>query len=269
MSVSIIIPAYNEELRLPITLSATAEYFAELGEPFEILVVDDGSQDRTAAVVTEYRGKHSQYKIECLSYGGNRGKGYAVRHGMLKASGDLRLFCDADLATPVEEYEVVLKAMQAQDAQVGIGSRPLRQSHLLVHQPWYREMLGRGFNKAVQTLAVEGIEDTQCGFKIFTAAAAQDIFSRCILDGFAFDCEALYIARHLGYRIAEVPIRWSHKDGSKVNMMRDGTKMIKDLLFIRWLHRNLPPPPVPPPTGGQEHAPDAEASARSAERPKK
>lgn len=239
MSVSIIIPAYNEELRLPTTLAATAAYFAERGEPFEILVVDDGSSDRTSEIVTEYCKKHPEYNIECLNYGCNRGKGYAVKYGMLKATGDLRLFCDADLATPVEEYEIVLTAMQEQKADVGIGSRPLRESHLLVHQPWYRELLGRSFNKAVQTLAVKGIKDTQCGFKIFTAESAQKVFERTKIDRFAFDCEALYIAHDkLGYKIAEVPIRWSHKDGSKINMLRDGSKMILDLLFIRWIHRN-------------------------------
>ncbi len=240
MSVSIIIPAYNEELRLPTTLAATAEYFADRGEPFDILVVDDGSRDGTAAKVAEYSKQHPNFKIECLSYGGNRGKGYAVRFAMLAATGDMRLFCDADLATPVEEYEVILNAMTAQGAQIGIGSRPLRESHLMVHQPWYREMLGRGFNLAVQQLAVKHIKDTQCGFKIFTAAAAQEVFSRTLIDGFAFDCEALLIAHRLGYKIAEVPIRWSHKDGSKVSMVRDGSRMIRDLLTIRWLHRGLP-----------------------------
>ena len=252
MSVSIIIPAFNEEIRLPITLTATAEYFAQRGEPFEILVIDDGSKDGTPGVVDAYCKKHPEYDVQCLSYGGNRGKGYAVRFGMLAGKYDLRLFCDADLATPVEEYEVVLKAMMQAKADVGIGSRPLRASHLLVHQPWYREMLGRGFNKAVQMLAVDGIEDTQCGFKIFTAEATKDVFTRCKLDGFAFDCEALYIARRLGHKIIEVPIRWSHKDGSKVSMIRDGTKMIRDLTTIRWLHRNLPPPPVPPPSAAND-----------------
>jgi len=124
-------------------------------------------------------------------------------------------------------------------AEIGIGSRPLRNSHLLVHQPWIREWMGRGFNAAVQLLAVPGIADTQCGFKLFTAAAAQEVFSRCHIDGFAFDSEALYIARRLGYTIAEVPIRWSHKDGSKVNMVRDGLQMLRDLMTIRWMHRTL------------------------------
>ena len=155
------------------------------------------------------------------------------------ANGDRRLFCDADLSTPAEEYDVVLAAMQAAEAEIGIGSRPLRRSQLLVHQPWYREALGRGFNQAVQILAVPGIEDTQCGFKVWTAQAAEDVFSRCKLDGFAFDSEALFIARRLGYRIAEVPIRWSHKDGSKVSMVRDGLRMLRDLASIRWLHRHL------------------------------
>lgn len=239
MSVSVIIPAYNEAARLPMTLRATAEYFAIRPEPFELLVVDDGSTDGTPQIVQEFAESCPQHPIQCLSYGGNRGKGFAVRFGMLRASGDIRLFCDADLATPVEEYEVVMEAMERENASIGIGSRPLRKSHLLVHQPWYREWLGRSFNKAVQLMAVPGIADTQCGFKIFTAEAATDVFSRCRIDGFAFDSEALYIARRLDYSIAEVPIRWSHKDGSKVSMVRDGLKMLRDLSTIRWMHKHL------------------------------
>jgi len=239
MSVSIIIPAYNEELRLPATLSATAEYFAKRGESFEILVVDDGSTDGTAKVTKAFASKHPRYGVQYLSYGGNRGKGYAVRFGMQRAKGDMRLFCDADLATPVEEYDAVLSMMKSSGAQVGIGSRPLKESTLVVHQKWYREMLGRGFNRAVQILAVGGIHDTQCGFKIFTAGAAKDIFKRAKIDAFAFDCEALLLAKRLGYRIVEVPIRWSHKDGSKVSLAKDGMKMLRDLLVARWLHRGL------------------------------
>ena len=239
MSVSVIIPAYNEAARLPATLAATAEYFATRGEAFEILVVDDGSSDGTAAVVSAFAEQRREFDVQRLSYGGNRGKGYAVRYGMLRASGERRVFCDADLATPAEEYEVVLAAMDTQNAPIGIGSRPLRNSNLLVHQPWYREQLGRSFNAAVQILAVPGISDTQCGFKVFTADAAKAVFSRCRIDGFAFDSEALFIARRLGYGIAEVPIRWSHKDGSKVSMVRDGLKMLADLSRIRWMHRQL------------------------------
>ena len=239
MSVSVIIPAYNEAVRLPMTLAATADYFAARGEAFEILVVDDGSADGTASVVAEFAARRPEIHVQCLSYGGNRGKGYAVRYGMLRATGERRVFCDADLATPAEEYEVVLNAMTAQGAPIGIGSRPLQNSNLLVHQPWYREQLGRSFNAAVQLFAVPGIKDTQCGFKIFTADAADAVFSKCRVDGFAFDSEALFIARRLGYAIAEVPIRWSHKDGSKVSMVRDGLRMLLDLSRIRWMHRQL------------------------------
>jgi len=239
MSVSVIIPAYNESARLPLTLRATVDYFAARPEPFDLLVVDDGSTDGTVQIVEEFAGQNPDLSIQCLGYSGNRGKGYAVRYGMLRAGGDLRLFCDADLATPAEEYEVVRAAMEREGTPIGIGSRPLRNSHLLVHQPWYREWLGRGFNKAVQVLAVPGIADTQCGFKVFTAEAATDVFSRCRLDGFAFDSEALYVARRLGYAIAEVPIRWSHKAGSKVSMVRDGLRMLRDLLTVRWMHRHL------------------------------
>jgi dolichyl-phosphate beta-glucosyltransferase len=239
MSVSIIIPAYNEEVRLPMTLGATADYFAKLGDEFEILVVNDGSRDGTERVVTEYAAAHPQFSIQCLSYGGNHGKGYAVRYGMLRGKGSLRLFCDADLATPAEEYEVLLKGMRDSGADIAIGSRPLRESNLLVHQPWYRELGGRCFNKIVQRMAIPGIDDTQCGFKLFTAAATEDVFSLCKLDRFAFDIEALYIANKLGYKITEIPIRWAHKDGSKVNMLRDGLKTIKDVAMIRRMHRSL------------------------------
>jgi len=239
MSVSIIIPAFNEADRLPRTLEATAAYFAARTEPFEILVVDDGSTDATARAVQDFAAAHPALDVQCLGYGANRGKGYAVRHGMLRASGDRRLFCDADLATPADQYGIVLAAMARGKVPIGIGSRPLRQSHLLVHQPWYREMLGRGFNTAVRLLAVPGIADTQCGFKVFTGEAAQDVFSRCRLDGFAFDSEALFIARRLGYGITEVPIRWSHQAGSKVSMVRDGLRMLRDLSRVRWMHRHL------------------------------
>lgn len=250
MSVSIVIPAYNEESRLPATLLAIVEYFQARNEDFEVLVVDDGSTDGTVDVVAQYCERYPDAPVRVVSYGGNRGKGFAVRYGMLHADGDLRLFCDADLATPIEEYAVVLDSMQKDCSHVGIGSRPLRQSNLIVHQPWYREQLGRLFNKIVQVLAVPGIEDTQCGFKIFTAASAQEVFTRSRIDAFAFDSEALLIARRLGYKISEVPIRWSHKDGSKVNMVRDGSRMIMDLCQIRLLHRRLknnnlaPPSPV-------------------------
>jgi dolichyl-phosphate beta-glucosyltransferase len=237
---SIIIPAYNEEDRLPITLSATRNFLLQHfpGES-EMVIVDDGSIDDTIAITQKYADEHSDIPIRVLSYSGNRGKGYAVRYGMLHCESDWRLFCDADLATPIEEYQKLWDHMQKTDSQIGIGSRPLRQSQLMVRQPLYRELMGRTFNKVVQTLTIPGIQDTQCGFKLFSAQAAEDIFGRSVLDRFAFDAEALFIASRLGYKISETPIRWSHKDGSKVSLLRDGSKMVLDLLRIRWIHRSL------------------------------
>jgi dolichyl-phosphate beta-glucosyltransferase len=241
MFLSIIIPAYNEQDRLPGTLLATVDYFDRYYPGnYELLVVDDGSVDDTVQIVRDFAADHPKNRVSMLQYGGNKGKGYAVRYGLLSAKGDWRLFCDADLATPVEEFDVVYNAMRSANAQIGIGSRPLRDSTLLVHQPWYREALGRFFNKIVRLLAVPGIADTQCGFKIFSASAANAVFSRCKLDGFAFDAEALYVARKLRQSIVEVPIRWSHKPGSKVSMVRDGLKMLRDLALIRLMHRGLP-----------------------------
>jgi dolichyl-phosphate beta-glucosyltransferase len=240
VNLSIIIPAYNEQDRILETLQATVDFCqSQFAGDFEVLVVDDGSTDRTSEVVNEFSERHPAC-VQLLSYGGNRGKGYAVRYGMLRGSGEWKMFCDADLATPVEEYHVIRAAMSAQGADVGIGSRPLKQSRLLVRQPLWREFLGRSFNKVVQ-LAVPGIDDTQCGFKIFSASATHEIFSRCRLDRYAFDVESLYIARKLGYQISEVPIRWSHKEGSKVNMLRDGLRMLADLLIIYQIHHSLQP----------------------------
>ena len=227
---SVVVPAYNEEERLPRTLARLHEYYSQQGYPFDVAVISDGSRDGTNALVKEFAKSHPQFQL--VEYSPNRGKGYAVRIGMLQAKGDLVLFCDADLATPQEETEKLLAHIE-KGADIAIGSRPLKESNLEVRQPFYREMLGRGFNKVVQMLAVPGIDDTQCGFKLFKRKAAQDVFNRCKLDGFSFDVEALIIARDLGYRIAEVPIRWSHQEGSKVSLVRDGMKMLRDLVRLR------------------------------------
>jgi dolichyl-phosphate beta-glucosyltransferase len=227
---SVVVPAYNEEERLPRTLARLHEYYSAQEYTYEVIVVSDGSRDRTADLVREFAAEHPQFRV--LEYAPNRGKGFAVRTGVEASVGELILFCDADLATPQEETQKLLEHMK-QGAEVAIGSRPLRESKLEKHQPLYREMLGRMFNKLVQLLAVRGIEDTQCGFKVFTADAAHEIFRRCTLDGFSFDFEALMIARDLGYRIDEVPIRWAHQEGSKVVLLRDGPRMLRDLVKLR------------------------------------
>lgn len=227
---SVVVPAYNEEERLPRTLARLHEYYSQQDYPFDVTVVSDGSADGTRKLAEEFAAAHPNFRV--IEYHPNRGKGYAVRKGMLEAPGELVLFCDADLATPQEETEKLLERMR-QGADVAIGSRPLKESRLEVRQPFYREFLGRSFNKFVQLMAVPGIDDTQCGFKLFTRKAAQDVFTRCKLDGFSFDVEALIIARDLGYRIDEVPIRWAHQEGSKVSLVRDGIKMLRDLVKLR------------------------------------
>jgi len=226
----VVVPAYNEEERLPRTLARLHEYYSAQDYSYDVMVVSDGSRDGTRALVEAFAAEHPEFSV--LEYQPNRGKGYAVRTGMLGAKGDLVLFCDADLATPQEETEKLLDHIQ-KGADVAFGSRPLQESSLEVRQPWFREFLGRAFNKAVQLLAVRGIDDTQCGFKMFRREAAQEIFRRCKLDGFSFDFEALMIGRDLGYRMDEVPIRWAHQEGSKVVLLRDGPRMLRDLVKLR------------------------------------
>lgn len=225
-----LIPAYNEEQRILPTLLRVRDYYARQPYSYSVTVVSDGSTDRTDAIVAAFAGEHPEFHL--IAYQPNRGKGYAVRKGMLELEGEVLLFMDADLATPIEETEKLLPFMR-EGADVAIGSRPLKESSLEVRQPWYREFLGRAFNTAVQLLAVKGIHDTQCGFKMFRREAARTIFSRCKLDGFSFDFEALMIARDLGYRIEEVPIRWMHQEGSKVVLLRDGPRMLRDLVKLR------------------------------------
>lgn len=225
-----IVPAYNEERRMLPTLRRMAEYFAAQPYSWTVTVVSDGSTDLTPRIVQEFADGHPQFRL--IAYAPNRGKGHAVRRGMLEAEGEWLLFSDADLATPIEEVEKLLAAVR-DGAEIAIGSRPLRESRLEIRQPLYREMAGRLFNVIVQLLAVKGIRDTQCGFKLFREDAAREVFRRSRIDGFGFDFETMMIARDLGYRIVEVPIRWAHQEGSKVRLLRDGARMIGDLLRLR------------------------------------
>jgi len=227
---AVVIPAYNEDQRILPTLERVRDYLTAQDYTWSVTLVSDGSKDRTVAIAQEFAAQNAGFHV--IDYQPNRGKGYAVRRGMLEVDGDRILFSDADLAAPIEEVEKLLEHMEA-GADVAIGSRPLKESNLEIRQPLYREYLGRAFNFAVQTLAIRGIKDTQCGFKLFTQKAARDIFSRCKLDGFSFDFEALMVARDLGYRIDEVPIRWRHQEGSKVVLMRDGPRMLRDLVKLR------------------------------------
>ena len=232
-SITIVIPAYNEERRLPATLPSVLSHLGQREWEFaEVVVVDDGSTDGTARAVEEL--SRTCPTVRLLKNPGNRGKGYSVRHGVLEAKGDWILFSDADLSAPIEELDKLLAAAEAHGAAVVIGSRALDRSLIAVHQSWFREAAGRVFNLLVRLLTGLPFRDTQCGFKLFEAGAAREVFRRQRLERFGFDVEVLFIARRLGYRTVEIPVRWSHSEGTKVSMLRDSLDSFLDLLRIRW-----------------------------------
>jgi dolichyl-phosphate beta-glucosyltransferase len=224
---SIVIPAYNEEARLPASLEKLAVYAGRTGLEAEVLVVDDGSGDRTVEVARE-TGRRLGLALEVHPLPRNRGKGYAVRTGALLARAPRVLVTDADLSTPIEEWE----KLDAAGAAVAIGSRALDESLVKQRQPLYRVAMGKLFNKLVQWLAVPGIRDTQCGFKLFRREAAQAVFSRAEVDRFAYDVEALLLARKLGLGIAEVPVLWFNSPDSRVSLW-GGAQAYWDLFRIR------------------------------------
>jgi dolichyl-phosphate beta-glucosyltransferase len=230
-SISIVIPAFNEQVRLPDTLRRVERYLQETDWAFhEILVVDDGSTDGTDDAASVFAVANPNIRV--LRNPGNRGKGYSVRHGMLEARGEWRLFSDADLSTPIEELEKLWRAVSQGKNEIAIGSRALDRSLIGVHQPGYRESMGRVFNAFMRAATGLPISDTQCGFKLFRGDVAQEVFSRQILERFGFDAEVLYIASRRNYRIAEVPVRWNHVEGSKVGMLT-GIHAFGELAEIR------------------------------------
>lgn len=230
---SVIVPAYNEEARLPATLDAIQDWLERAPFRWELIVADDGSKDRTVEVA---RKRFRSDGCRVLVAERNGGKGSAIRRGMLAARGRYRLFTDADNSTPIEEARLLLKRLRRTKADVAIGSRGMAGSRIEVHQPIYREAMGRVFNLIVQGLALPGIRDTQCGFKLFTARAAQAVFPEQRMDGFSFDVEVLYIARRKGMRIEEVPIRWINSPASRVSPFRDSWRMFVDVVRIRRMH---------------------------------
>lgn len=229
--VSVVVPAYNEEGRIADSLASIHRYLVGRPDPFELLVVDDGSTDATCEVVEAFAAEHPHTTL--IRTSPNRGKGHAVRVGVMRARGAYILFSDADLATPIEELEPLLSAVR-HGRPVAIGSRAARGAVLAVRQPWYRELAGRSLNLLVRRLAVPAVRDTQCGFKLFRRDAAHDLFARSVEDGFGFDVEVLHIAARRGFDVAEVPVAWRHREGSKVRIVRDSLRMLGTLRRIVW-----------------------------------
>lgn len=228
--VSVIFPAYNEEARLERTLRSAATYFAALPGSVELIVVDDGSRDGTSALVRDLSTEIEELRLIRLA--ANRGKGHAVRTGVVNARGRSILFADADGATPIEEIERLQRAL-LDGAHLAIGSRALAQPNVQVKARLHRRLIGRSFHLLTSLLTVRGYRDTQCGFKLFRAEVAHDLFSRLRIDGFSFDVELLLMAQLRGYRVAEISVNWEHQPGSRVNLVTDPLRMARDLFVIR------------------------------------
>jgi dolichyl-phosphate beta-glucosyltransferase len=227
MDISVVIPAYNEEKRIGLTLEKVQDYLDGKKWDYEIIVVDDGSIDKTVEVVKSF----ANARIRLLQNPKNMGKGYTVRHGMLKAQKDYVLFSDADLSTPINELDQFDKVKGNYD--ILIGSRRLRQSSIPVKQPFYRRWPGAVFPLLVSLLVIKGIRDTQCGFKMFRRDTAYDLFKRQTLHGFSFDAEILYLAQKHDYSIKEMPVVWVNALDSKLNAVTDSYRMFIELLKIR------------------------------------
>lgn len=227
---SIVIPAFNEQRRLPETLRRVRAYLEARRADAEVIVVDDGSRDATAALVEARRGEFPGLRL--VSNGVNRGKGYSVRHGMLEARGRIVLFTDADLSAPIEEADKLLAAMR--DHEVAIGSRGVDRSLIEVHQSPLREFAGIVFNFLVRAITGLRFVDTQCGFKAFLREPSRIIFEQQRIERFGFDPEILFLAKRHGLRAVEIPVRWAHDPQTKVNMVRDSLRMFGEVLSIRW-----------------------------------
>ncbi len=229
---SVIIPAYNEERRLPKTIERIEAYLSARSLAAEIIVVDDGSSDGSAALIESYRKRVPALRI--VSNGRNHGKGFSVRHGMLEARGEIALFTDADLSTPIEEADKLIAALTKEGCDVAIGSRGLDRKLIEVHQSAIREQSGILFNKMVRLITGIPLSDTQCGFKAFRRDRTRIIFEQQRIEGFGFDPEILFLSQRHGLRVAEIPVRWSHDPATKVHVLSDGLGMLFDLLVIRW-----------------------------------
>lgn len=228
-TLSVIIPVFNEERRIGGTIEAIHAHLVRAGIDYEAIAADDGCEDRTAAVVLQLG--EAGFPVRFLPAAKHRGKGAAIRRGAMASRGDLVLITDADLSTPISEFDRLLQELR-RGADIAIGSRGLSSSQLVVRQPIFRELSGRAFNLLVRTLLLPGIWDTQCGFKLMRGSTARGLFRECRIDGFAYDVELLAFAVRAGCRVAEVPVSWAHNADSRVSVGRDALGMFRDLLRI-------------------------------------
>ena len=228
---SIVIPAYNEAARIGGALEAVLACVHQRGWNAEIVVVDDGSRDETAAIVNAFAAKNPEVRM--LQNPGNHGKGYSVRNGILHSFGEIVMFTDADLSAPIEEADGLIAAIAA-GADIAIGSRWLERTRQTIRQPLYRQFFGRCFNAVTRAIMGLPYADTQCGFKAFTRAAALTVFQLQTIERWGFDPEILFIARKRGYRVVEVPVSWAHDERTRISYLRDGTRMLQDIAIVRW-----------------------------------
>ncbi len=229
MTLSLVVPCFNEESRLPASLVVAQEFLRRRGASFELILVDDGSADRTPDLIRE--AAQASGAVRCVLLPANRGKGRAIAEGVRVSCGQEVLTSDADFSAPIGELPK-LEAALAAGADIAIGSRAKRGARE-VDQPLHRRAMGKGFNLLVQGLLLPGLWDTQCGFKLFRGEVARDLFGRLRTDGFAHDVEILYLARRAGYLVSEVPVRWINSDSSRVEPMRHSGEMLRDVVRIR------------------------------------
>ena len=229
---SVVIPCFNEAARIGETLRLTLDYLAANAPESELIVVNDGSTDATGAIARE-RLKDARIETRLLENFPNRGKGAAVRSGLLAARKPIGLFFDADLSTPLGETPKLIEPIAKGEVDIAFGSRALDRGLIGIHQPWRREQAGRAFNLLVRIATGLPFWDTQCGFKAFRLDVCRPILEAARLDGFAFDVELLYLARHAGLRIREIPVRWNHAEGSKVQFFKDSLRMLREVIALR------------------------------------